>query len=468
MNRRIAAALVGTVIGALVVAGFGTFVVARVATRSQELERLEATTAKTNDLFIAVDAALLRRGRASGDTDAAATTQLRRRLLSALSVSGIGHGVIGPAGNYAGDLPAGVSRTELDLRRLSGGGSVSGVHGTTLWAASGTAIERPGGRSVTAVTILTSRREPFFGTTLRWFLGSAVAAIVVAVLVSLRLARRLSAPLHRAVAVTTRIARGELDARLEPPVDDHGELATLSHSINAMGDALQRARNQERQFLLSVSHDLRTPLTSIRGYAEAIADGAAADPAAAAEIVIGEADRLERLVGDLLDLARLEVGHFELHPSHIDVLRVVSTVVEGLLPRAQRAGVTLHDRSRGGAPVEAHIDADRLAQIVGNLLTNAMAFARTHAWVLVERDHDRVVVQVGDDGPGIPAEQLPRIFERLYQADNQPTRRGSGTGLGLAIVAELTTRMGGTCSVRSVEGAGTTFMVRLPFEAPST
>lgn len=463
MKRHIARALVGTLVAALFLTAFGTFILARLATRNQELRRLEATTARTNELFVSLDAALLRNpGQARAARNTTTVTQFRRELLSALTVSGIGIGFLGPGGRFLGDLPSGVRAADLDAPALLDGGTISGQRGNTLWAADGATVQRPNGRTLTAVTVLTVPRERLFGTTFRWFAGSAVASLVIAVAVSLWLAQRLAAPLQEAVATTTRMAQGDLGARLVEEPGSNDELAVLARSINAMGDALARAKDQERQFLLSVSHDLRTPLTSIRGYAEAIADGAVDDPGSAAGIIIGEAGRLERLVGDLLDLARLDVDHFELHPVGADVVDVVSGVLQSLHPEATAARVSLVDRSAGAMPIRATIDIDRVSQVVVNLVTNALSFASTTVWATTERDGDEVVIQVGDDGPGIPAPQLPHVFDRLYQADNQPARRGRGSGLGLAIVAELCTRMGGGCAVRSVEGHGTTFRVRLP------
>jgi two-component system sensor histidine kinase BaeS len=239
-------------------------------------------------------------------------------------------------------------------------------------------------------------------------------------------------------------------------------LAVLARSINAMADGLQRARDQERQFLMSVSHDLRTPLTSIRGYADAIAEGATDDPTRAAQVIVSESRRLERLVGDLLDLAKLDADRFELHLERTDIVDVVAGTVEGFGPELADAGLALHHSLDQAEPVWASVDVDRLAQVVANLTTNAISYARTAVWAVARSDGDSAVIEISDDGPGIPAASLAHVFDRLYQADNQGARRRQGSGLGLAIVAELSARMGGRCEVRSVEGQGTTFTVRLP------
>jgi two-component system sensor histidine kinase BaeS len=462
MSKRIIGTIVGVVVATLLLAGTGTFVLARVATTRDDVASLETKAEQTSQLFAAFDQDLPRNGDGVR-IGALAASSLRRNLLDALSVSGIGTGYVGPRGRFVGDLPAGVDVADLDLPALAGGATRSGRSGDVLWAAAASTETSANGRQVTVVTVLTQPRERFFGPTFRWFLLSAAAALVLAVVASVLLGRRLGRPLADVAAATGRIAHGDLTARLpDPPPADDDELATLARSVNAMGEALQRAKDQERHFLMSVSHDLRTPLTSIRGYAEAIADGAADDPARAATVIVGESRRLERLVGDLLDLARIDADRFDLSSVPADVVDIVAGTVEGFGPELRDAGLVLHHSLDRAQPVVAVVDVDRLAQVVANLTTNAIDFARTAVWADVHVEAGEACIQISDDGPGIPPASLGRVFDRLYQADNQPTRRGRGTGLGLAIVAELAARMGGRCDVTSVEGRGTTFTVRLP------
>jgi signal transduction histidine kinase len=346
---------------------------------------------------------------------------------------------------------------------MAAGSIRSGRRADQLWAAAATTEQLRAGREVTVITVLTQPRERIFGPTLRWFLVSAAVSLVLGTVVAVALGRRLGRPLYEVVATTEHLARGDLTARLpQPPAGDDDELAVLTRSVNAMADGLQRAKDQERHFLMSVSHDLRTPLTSIRGYAEAIADGATDDPARSAEIIVGESRRLERLVGDLLDLARIDADRFDLTLAPGNVVDIVAGTVEGFGHELRDAGLQLHHDLDRTSPVVAVVDVDRLAQVVANLTTNAIAFARTGVWASVRVVGDEAWIQIGDDGPGIPPAALGRVFERLYQADNQPARRGRGSGLGLAIVAELSSRMGGRCDVTSEEGRGTTFTVRLP------
>ena len=234
---------------------------------------------------------------------------------------------------------------------------------------------------------------------------------------------------------------------LDPSRSDVGELETLRDSLNQMAAHLEDLRDLDRQFLLAVSHDLRTPLTSILGYAEAIMEGEVEDPTHAARVVVGEANRLERLIGDLLDLARLDAHQFALNLDKLDAATVVSNAAASLRYAAEAALVTLVVYADD--PVTIVGDRDRIAQIVSNLIENAMRFAQTQVEVRCEATRDGfVVITVSDDGPGIAEEDRPRIFERHYSSVRRPGR-SAGTGLGLTIVSELVAQMGGTVEVES-------------------
>ena len=185
----------------------------------------------------------------------------------------------------------------------------------------------------------------------RYFLLVGAIALALAAVVAATLARRFTRPLVDAVTATRRIASGDLDATVPKTPHEVPELAQLADSINAMGTNLVRARDQERQFLLSVSHELRTPLTSIRGYADAVVDGATDDPPAAATVISAEARRLERLVQDLLDLARLDADRFSLDLQALDCGEVVRQVAEGFRPRAVELGLELGHHGDRGAVV---------------------------------------------------------------------------------------------------------------------
>jgi two-component system OmpR family sensor kinase len=301
---------------------------------------------------------------------------------------------------------------------------------------------------------------------LRLFGVIGLVAAAAAALVAAALARRFTRPLVAAVDTTGRIASGDLDARVPVGAHEDPEFTRLAESINSMGANLARARDQERQFLMSVSHELRTPLTSIRGYAEAVVDGAIDDPVAAAGIISVEAHRLERLVQDLLDLARLDADRFSLDIRDVDAVEVVRQVVNGFQPRASELGLVLELDVDVEPPCPVSADNDRLSQIVANLVENASSFASSRVVVQVTGWRSGAVVRVDDDGPGIPADQLTRVFDRHITSDRVGAKR-TNSGLGLAIVAELASAMGATVHAESpgLGGTGTRMVVEL--HAPS-
>ncbi len=236
-----------------------------------------------------------------------------------------------------------MTAADLPVAQLTAGHVVSGHHHSLVYAAA----PIPGNRGNTIVLVLTRRADAGLRFATTWFLWSAAAVVVLGVGVALGLSRRLTRPIRDADAATRRIAAGELSTRIaeDPRHDD--EMANLVRSINTMAATLERSKGLEQQFLLSVSHDLRTPLTSIRGYAEAITDGATKDPQWAAGVILAEAARLERLVRDLLDLAKLESRSFSLHLETLDLAAVAQAGARRIRPRGRGrrcAGVGLRNR----------------------------------------------------------------------------------------------------------------------------
>jgi signal transduction histidine kinase len=448
MRRRLTWAIVGTVVVTLVVVGVGTLVLARIDARSRTIEDLEQRAVDVADAVAELpegrEVDVLRRLRGSLDLDGVTLVRL---------------GVRNPVGPRQPLLPAGVELEALDAAALRAGAVVSGVRGSTAYAAA--AVPDRVGSVALPVVVVTNGIASDIGPAGRWFVLAGVVTVAVAAVVARRLGRALAGPVAEAEATTRRIAAGDLAARVPaPPEHADDELARLARSINTMAEELERSRGLERQFLLSVSHDLRTPLTSIRGWAEAIADGAAEEPAAAAGVVVAESRRLERLVRDLLDLARLDARRFSLDVGDVDLADVAAGTAEGMRPDLEDAGLQVRVEGDGRVPVAG--DADRLAQVAANLLENAGKFARSTITVRAVLDGDDAVLQVDDDGPGIDAEDLPHVFERLYVARRRPLRAESGSGLGLAIVRELTTAMGGRVVAGPAPGGGARLEVRLP------
>ncbi len=231
-----------------------------------------------------------------------------------------------------------------------------------------------------------------------------------------------------------------------------------------MAADLQRSKALDRQFLMSISHDLKTPLTAIAGYAEGLSDGAVTDPRAAGDVIGNHARRLDRLVGDLLDLARLDANRFRLNIRGFDLSVVAGRTVAGLVNQAGQHGITLTRTGVEAAVVSA--DSDRTAQAIANLIDNAIKFARSRIDVAVEVGDDWAMVSVSDDGPGIAEADLPHIFDRLYTGAAQPQRAENPTGLGLAIVRELTHAMGGRVAAGNNPTAGPGCVLRCPGSGP--
>ena len=296
--------------------------------------------------------------------------------------------------------------------------------------------------------------EPYLkGLALAAGLGAALAAIA-----SLLLARAISRPVRRVAEASGRLVTDESPELV--PVEGPTELAMLAESFNDMASQLAYARAAERSFLLSVSHELRTPLTAIRGYAEGLAEGAvSADEAT--EVIRVEALRLERLIRDVIDLARMQRTDFSIESEEVDLADAAREAVRRYEPQARSFGVSLEAVANGAAPALG--DPDRVLQVVSNLVENALRVTPAGGSVRVSAEPGEVVVE--DNGPGLDAEELPHAFERFFLWKRYGDTRAVGTGLGLAIVKELTEGMSGRVDVESRPQRGTRFVVRLPAAA---
>src|SRR5918994_4208000 len=285
-----------------------------------------------------------------------------------------------------------------------------------------------------------------------WRLLAATAlAVAVAALAAWLLAGRLTAPLGRLVTAARRVGEGDLSTRVH--VDGDGEVAEVATAFNDMAAGLERAQTEQRAFLASVGHELKTPLTTVQGYTEAMLDGTVDDPAEHRRSLLrvhAETIRLARLVQDLLDLARLGRGQFAVSTVDADVGAVRRQVTV-----TTRLDDTLH----------AHVDPGRLRQVLDNLLDNAARSSPTGRQVLVAArplDDGGVEAAIVDQGPGIAAEDLPNAFDRGYLWSRYRGTREVGSGLGLAIVKALCDAMGVVIRAESGPGGGTAFRLTLP------
>jgi signal transduction histidine kinase len=283
---------------------------------------------------------------------------------------------------------------------------------------------------------------------------AAAAGGLLAAIAAFLLARRISRPVDRIAAAARTLTGG---THPEPvPVEGATEIATLAVAFNDLAAQLRQAQEAERNFLLSVSHELKTPLTAIRGYAEAVQDGAF-EPRAAAATVASEARRLERLVHDLLDLARMHRTDFSVLNTDIDLAEVVDDVVRRYQQQAETFRVSLVAAGDTRAPAVG--DADRVLQVASNLVENALRLTPPGGEVRVVAVPG--ILRVEDTGPGLAESDTEHAFERFYLYERYGRERPVGTGLGLAIVKELTLAMGGSVEVESRPGRSTVFTVRL-------
>lgn len=455
MRRRLTIALIALVVGTVALTSLGSYVLIRKVTVANAQEELAQEARAISHTF-------------SDRTDLP-NVSFRKELAivtSAGNFASVQFVRLAPDGTIHGTLGSGLTSAQVDPVALAAGTQVTG-HTGSLLAYSAVPTPLATRRAGTPVLVVTRQiHSPVNG--IRYFAWIGLAAAMVAAIVAATLARRFTRPLVAAVDTTGRIAAGDLDAKVPVRPREDPEFARLAESINAMGANLVRAREQERQFLLSVSHELRTPLTSIRGYSDAVVDGATDDPVAAAIVIGAEARRLERLVQDLLDLARLDADRFSLELREVDAAHVVGQIVSGFGPRAAELSLTLDLAPGSDRSCRVVADSDRLGQIVANLVENAASFARTQVVVGVTGAGSRAVIWVDDDGPGIPADQLTRVFDRHVTSDRAEGRR-KGSGLGLAIVRELATAMGASVVAESPLAAdgGTRMIVELrPATAP--
>ncbi len=461
-------AMVGLVAGVLIIAGAGSLILTRNAARNQAEQQL-----------VSEADALTKSGIGSQSLKVLHTVRATLKLEDADVIQ------IDRLGTVLTALPDGVTQDDIDVSAVQSGETTSGRKASLVYAVAPVTlspelrsrIERRTHRAFEGTfAVLLTRDVGDLGPSWGYFIIAGGVALLVAALVAWQLSRRMARPLVEAMTVTGRIASGELESRVPVHHHDYPEFTSLAGSINDMAQSLEDGRARERHLLLAVSHDLRTPLTSIRGFAEAIQDGAIDDTGRAADVIIAESRRLERLVGDLLDLTKLEARQMSISMRPTDAGEVVTTTAEGFRPSASRSGlqIVLQVPDGDAAPEQADAatyarrpvaaDPDRLAQLLANLIENAITFARTTVTVSVSENpaSRECVVAVEDDGPGIAPADLERVFERFYRADRGPNRE-MGSGLGLAIVSELASAMGGTVraeSPLSYEG-GSRFVVTL-------
>ncbi|MFD4022619.1 sensor histidine kinase [Streptomyces sp. NPDC058576] len=325
--------------------------------------------------------------------------------------------------------------------------------------------------------------------------GAAALVLALTVGASVFAGARLVRPLHALTGAAQRMRDGEQPASV--PVSGDDEVGRLAAAFNDMSAHRARLEEQRKAMVSDVAHELRTPLSNIRGWLEAAQDGLADPDPAFVSSLLEEAVLLQHIIDDLQDLAAADAGALRLHPEPVDVRELLGQVAAAHQARAEHAGVTLAVATTAPGPSALSADPVRLRQAVGNLVSNAVRHTPEGGRVTLRayvsapnisapqateaqatepyasephasaQGDGTVVIEVTDTGSGIPAEDLPHVFDRFWRAEKSRSRRTGGSGLGLAIVRKLVEAHGGTVEAASTEGEGSTFALRLPGATPS-
>jgi signal transduction histidine kinase len=297
-------------------------------------------------------------------------------------------------------------------------------------------------------------------------LVSVGVAGVVAVAVSLAVALWITRPLRHLADAARRIADGQYGRRVAYQAAD--EIGEFTGAFNDMAERLEATERLRSELLATIAHELKTPLTNIEGYMEALLDGVVAPEPETYEMVRKEAGRLSRLVGDIQRLSRLEAGAERLDPQTVDAAAAVRAAAEGVRPQFEQQHLALtvdipesHIPER---PALAWVDPDKLQQVLLNLLSNAQRYTPEGGSVSVrlEESPSELRFVVSDTGIGIPPSDLAHIFERFYRVDKSRSSAGGGAGIGLAVVKSLIEQSGGAVGAESTVGKGTTVWFTLP------
>lgn len=296
----------------------------------------------------------------------------------------------------------------------------------------------------------------------RSLLWTGLAAGTAGILLISLLSRRMLAPVRELSAAARLLGQGDTSQRVSPKGGD--EVAELGRAFNSMASDLERAEQQRKMLMADIAHELRTPLSNVQGYLEAIKDGLLQPDGRTIDTVHEQVMQLARLVEDLRLLALAEAGDLPLHRQPGSLVDVLQRSIDAVKPRADASGVQLFLEAQEGLP-PVEMDSMRIAQVVGNLLENAISYTPRGGQVAVTAslsEANLARVSVADTGIGIPGEDLPNIFDRFYRVDPSRTRATGAAGLGLTIARGLVEAHGGAIYAESVPGQGSRFTFELP------
>jgi signal transduction histidine kinase len=302
----------------------------------------------------------------------------------------------------------------------------------------------------------------------RVIIFSALVAVITALLLGVLLARNISRPVHELTEATKIIAKGELGHQV--PVRTKDELGELAASFNKMSSDLEHSNKLRHQMTTNIAHDLRTPLSVILGYTEALSDGKLKATSEVYDVIHSEAQHLGYLIDDLRTLSLADAGELSLNRRHVSPYKLLERTASAYMAQAKKKNIMLQVKASEDLP-KVNVDPDRMAQVLGNLISNALRYTPKGGQIIfsakyqpesVERKINTIQLQIQDNGAGIDPKDLPHIFERFYRGDKSRKQKEGETGLGLAIAKSLIEAHGGTISVESALGKGTTFIISLP------
>lgn len=451
MRRRLTLVLVGSVALAFFAAGLGVLLI----TKKGNERETELFLQRSAHVIVAVSRQ--------------SQPRVLRTLLAASKLEGAKILRLMPAGSPIGPLPSHLPSSVLDPAALARGETLGGVYNRTVYIAEPFTLNSSSTYGMPAVVILT-RTLPALGRSGAYLLFVGLSALVLAFLLAEALTLRITRPFYSVIAGTKKIAEGDLATRIElNPASSYPEIRELAEAVNQMAEHLSFSKASEQRFLLSISHDLRTPLTSIVGFSEAILDDAIDDPKTAAATILRESTRLERLVGDLLELAKLQANRFSFEFVPTELSPLLSHAATSFQQRCRDRGVNFDYSDLLVDQIKVMLDPARLLQMLFNLLENALRYSRKEVELSVETKTNGILISVRDDGKGIAEEARNKIFRQQYKGDHN-LYSADGSGLGLLIVAELAQAMELRVDFTSPlpSGEGTEMRILIPLSAISS